>query len=368
MTGNHLQGYSENQSNFIRCHDQAGNRVMAGSPMIVGDGGATTAMMVQQANSNNNATNISHQQQQQNQQISQLPPQNNPNIHIQQQQIIGPNGQIINVQGPMNPNNHNQIVNQIPNPANSVVIQGQTQHQQQQHRIFINNGQPNEPSGPGRPNVQMVPVSIANQRQEIQPHPQRLPLQQQFYNNSHPQYQQINHFDPGKNIRPFNLNMNGFRPQSIPQTNQLAQQQKMQWQNRMNMNQNNMMQQPQQQQQQQNQHNIFERVPPLQLHQHQPQQPIWQDDMKRKKVKLGKIVKNRPYHILDGSNCPPNHSPCPNIDVRQIQNDNSRAVIINQMPHTSQSASSPSFMEDPSGYLAQQTALLNNTINRQTGI
>ncbi|KAJ8974368.1 hypothetical protein NQ317_002968 [Molorchus minor] len=64
--------------------------------------------------------------------------------------------------------------------------------------------------------------------------------------------------------------------------------------------------------------------------------------------------------------CQTSHPPCPNIDVRQIPNE-SRAVIINQVPHNNQSASSPSFMEDPSGYLAQQTALLNNTINRQTG-
>nr|CAI5864737.1 unnamed protein product [Callosobruchus analis] len=87
---------------------------------------------------------------------------------------------------------------------------------------------------------------------------------------------------------------------------------------------------------------------------------------------MGKMVKSRPYHMIESS-C---HPPCPNIDVRQIPME-SRSVILNQLPphsinnqtssSSSSSSSSPSFMEDPSGYLAQQTALLNNTINRQTG-
>lgn len=350
-------------------------------------------MMVQQPNT---PTNISHQQVPQNQQIPQMT-SNPSSVNIHSQQIIGPNGQIINVQSSMNPG-HSQPVNHMPHSnSGGVVIQGQNvvqvqqqQHQQpQQQRIFIN-GQPNEPSGPGRPNIQMIPVSISNQPQNVinqhRPDVQQRPAQAQqphvhFYNGPQ-QYPQVQQYDASKNIRPFNQVLNGFRPQAmqshpnsqmIPtsvQVQQQQQQQKIQWQQRMQQNVNQ--QQPQQNQvamnqpsPQPNQHNptnVYERVPPL--HQHTPSPTVWQEDIKRKKVKLGKIVKNRPYHVME--NCQSSHAPCPNIDVRQIPNE-SRAVIINQLPHNSQSSSSPSFMEDPSGYLAQQTALLNNTINRQTG-
>ncbi|KAJ8922042.1 hypothetical protein NQ315_008682, partial [Exocentrus adspersus] len=353
LVPNRLQGYPENAPNhhLVRCQDQSGHRMMTGSPVVVGDG----TMVVQQSN---------------------------PQPSISHQQIIGPNGQIINVQGSMN---HGPQMSHMPHSNNGgVVIQGQNvvqvqqqhqhpQQQQQQQRIFIN-GQPSEPSGPGRPNIQMIPVSISNQQQNIRPDAQQQQQQQQrphvhFYN----QYQQVQPYDPSKNVRPFNQVMNGFRPQSMPNhsSNQMVpapmqiqqqqqQQQKLQWQQRMQQ-----MQQINQSNPQPNQHNptnMYERVPPL--HQHTPPPAVWQEDIKRKKVKLGKVVKNRPYHIME--NCQPSHAPCPNIDVRQIPNDN-RAVIINQLPHNSQSSSSPSFMEDPSGYLAQQTALLNNTINRQTG-
>ena len=47
-------------------------------------------------------------------------------------------------------------------------------------------------------------------------------------------------------------------------------------------------------------------------------------------------------------------SPCPNVDVRLIRPDPSTP--------TGPAVSGPSFMDDPSGYLAQQTALLNNTM------
>ncbi|XP_023313240.1 nuclear receptor coactivator 6 isoform X3 [Anoplophora glabripennis] len=391
LVSNRLQGYPESPQNhhLVRCQDQAGHRVMAGSPVVVGDG----TMMVQQPSPQ---SNISHQQVPQNQQIPQMSPANPTSVNIQSHQIIGPNGQIINVQGSMN-QGHNQPVNHLPHSNNGgVVIQGQNvvqvqqqqQHQQpQQQRIFIN-GQPNEPSGPGRPNIQMIPVSISNQQHNIinqhRPDVQQRPQQQphvHFYNGPQ-QYSPVQQYDSSKNIRPFNQVMNGFRPQAmqshpsnpmIPTSVQVQHQQhqqKIQWQQRMQQSMNQ--QQPQQNQvpmnqasPQPNQHNptnVYERVPPL--HQHTPSPTVWQEDIKRKKVKLGKIVKNRPYHVME--NCQLSHAPCPNIDVRQIPNE-SRAVIINQLPHNSQSSSSPSFMEDPSGYLAQQTALLNNTINRQTG-
>ncbi|KAJ8930124.1 hypothetical protein NQ314_017089, partial [Rhamnusium bicolor] len=377
----HREKLALNQHSFNK--DVIGNPPQ--TPPVVIDG----TMIVQQSSSTNN---ISHQQIPQQQQISQMPPTNPSSVNPQSQQIIGPNGQIINVQGPINPN-HSQAVNHISHPNNGgVVLQGQNvvqaQQQQQphQHRIFIN-GQPNEPSGPGRPNIQMIPVSISNQqntlnhqRPDVQQRPQ--PTQQQqhvhFYSNQ-PPYSPIHHYDPNKN-RPFSSVMNGFRPQnmqshpnsqliSAPVQVQHQQQQKIQWHNRMQHNMNQQQPQPSQvpmnqsspQPHSHNPTNIYERVPPL--HQHTPSPAVWQEEIKRKKVKLGKIVKNRPYHLMDG--CQPNHTPCPNIDVRQIPNEG-RAVIINH-PHNSQSSSSPSFMEDPSGYLAQQTALLNNTINRQTG-
>lgn len=290
--GNRLQNYPENQQ-IVRYQNQEQNRIMNGSPMVVGEN--NTMMVPQQQN------------------ISQI--QNHQNH--QQQHIIGPNGQVISVQGGLNSNQVN----------NGVVIQGQNgvPTQPHQHRVFINN-QPNEPSGPGRPNIQMIPVGVTNQRDNQN----RL---HHFYNQS--QYPQIQ-YDPSKQMRPTflpgNNQMNGFRPQAMQAPV------KMQWPNRI-----------------QNQApNAYERVPPL--HPHTPTPTMWQDEIKRKKVKLGKIVK-RPYHMMD----PAIHPPCPNIDVRQIPTENGRQVIINQ------NSASPSFMEDPSGYLAQQTALLNNTINRQTG-
>lgn len=326
--------------------------------------------------------NISQQQMQQTvppqqqQQIQQHPmagqnPQHSPNLHISHQQIIGPNGHVLSIHGAPN-NGHlapctiSQVVTN--NGQGNVVLQGQNTAQpaSSQQRIYIN-GQPTEPSGPGRPNIQMVPISISSNRPDI---PQR--MQQPFYNQPY----QIQQFDPSKVIRPqFNQIVNGF-PLHQNQTNQIHtplvinqhhqqainQQQQKIWQNRMPV--------PGQQTQQLTSpvqaspnggQNVFERVPPL--HQHTPPPNIWQDELNRKKVKIGKSLKKRPY-MIDQHRIV--ESPCPNIDVRQIPNDGNR-IMINQFQQPTQSASSPSFMEDPSGYLAQQTALLNNTINRQTG-
>lgn len=352
---------------MMRCQDQTD-----ASQVIVGD----NTVMVQHPNLSNN---ISNQPLQQNQQIHISSSMGPVNIHSQQ--IIDPNGQIVSVQSPINSHN-----NQISHPnSTGVVIQGHNvieNQQPHQQRIFVN-GQPNEPSGPGRPNIQMIPVSISSQQNIVNPQnqaiQQRLPHPQQhiqFYNGQ-PQFQQGQQFDSSKNVRPFNPVMNGFRPQSVPNQHnnhmmQIQHQQKMQWQNRIPpvQHQQQQIQVPQQINQQvpighpspqSSQPNVYERVPPL--HQHTPSPTMWPEDVKRKKVKLGKVVKNRPY-VMEVVQ--PNNPPCPNVDVRQIPGEN-RAVIINQMPHSNQSAPSPSFMEDPSGYLAQQTALLNSTINRQTG-
>ncbi|EEZ98164.1 methyl-CpG-binding domain protein 5 isoform X2 [Tribolium castaneum] len=307
--GNRLQNYPESQQMVRYQNQEQQNRIVNGSPMVVGD---NSTMMVPQQQSN-----IS-------QQIHQN--HNGQNPSVPQQHIIGPNGQVISLQGALNSNQVN----------NGVVIQGQNVvPNPNQSRVFINS-QPSEPSGPGRPNIQMIPVGVTNQRDAQN----RL---HHFYNNQ--QYPQIQ-YDASKQMRPTFMpghnQMNGFRPQN----NQIMQapvminnHQKMPWPNRI-----------------QNSPNAYERVPPL--HPHTPSPTMWQDEVKRKKVKLGKIVKNRPYHMMDSAL----HAPCPNIDVRQIPAENGRQVIINQ------NSASPSFMEDPSGYLAQQTALLNNTINRQTGV
>lgn len=367
---NRIQGCQEVGSNhhMIRCHDQSENTVIEGSPVIVGE----NAVMVQHPNLSNNISNQTLPQNQQIQISSSMGP-----VNIHPQQIIGSNGQIISVQGPIN--SQNQMSH--PNSA-GVVLQGHNviqNHQPHQQRIFVN-GQPNEPSGPGRPNIHMIPVNISSQQNIISHQnpaiPQRLPHPQQqiqFYNSQ--QFPPSQQFDPSKNLRQFNSVMNGFRPQNIPnQPNnhmmQIQQQQKMQWQNRVQVQQHQQVQQPSQQSHQvpignaspqSIQPNVYERVPPL--HHHTPSPTMWQEEIKRKKAKLGKVVKNRPY-VMEVVQ--PNNSPCPNVDVRQIPGEN-RSVIINQIPHINQSAPSPSFMEDPSGYLAQQTALLNSTINRQTG-
>lgn len=388
LVSNRLQGYPESPQNhhLVRCQDQSVHRVMPSSPVVVGDG----TMMVQQPNTQ---TNISHQQVPQNQQVPQMT-SNPSSVNIHSQQIIGQNGQIINVQSSMNPgHNHMPHSNNgevILHGHNVVQVQQQQHQQPQQQRIFIN-GQPNEPSGPGRPNIQMIPVSISNQqqtvvnqhRQDVQQRPAQVQQQPHIhFHNGPQQYPQVQQYDSSKNVRTFNQAVNGFRPQVMQnhlnspmismslQVQQQQQQQKIQWHQRMqqNVNQHQLQQnqvvlnQPSPQPNQHNPTNVYERVPPL--HQHTPPQTVWQEDIKRKKIKLGKIVKNRPYHIMEG--CQSTHAPCPNIDVRQIPNE-SRAVIINQLSSNSQSSSSPSFLEDPSGYLAQQTALLNNTINRQTG-
>lgn len=359
---NRLQGYAENSPNpnqqqqqFFRYQDsqqQQINRVLTGSPMVVGD-----TMIVQQPQAS--TPNISSQQQIQQQQtvvsqhhqMAMQNSQSSPNVHITHQQIIGPNGQVISIHGPT----QNGV--QIPHGPvgqNNVIIHGQNvAPSSQQQRIYIN-GQPSEPSGPGRPNIQMVPISISSGRQDV---PQR--MQQPFYNQQYqmrPQFNQVvNGFPPGNQQIQGQVVINHHHPQH---------QQKV-WQNRMQV--------PMQQQitppvhsspNNQVVQNAFERVPPL--HQHTPPPNVWQDELNRKKVKIGKTIKKRPY-IIDQHRIMEAHAPCPNIDVRQIQNDGNR-IMINQFQQPTQSASSPSFMEDPSGYLAQQTALLNSTINRQTGM
>uniref|UniRef100_A0AAR5QEW1 Uncharacterized protein n=2 Tax=Dendroctonus ponderosae TaxID=77166 RepID=A0AAR5QEW1_DENPD len=342
------QGFVDNQqTSLMRCHESTGGRMMTISPVVIGD----DTSPVPELNSHS------------------------PSVHIHSQQILGPNGQIINLQEM--PQGHGGVVHQGQNH----VMQGQninvmhSHHQQQQNRLYLNT-QPSEPSGPGRPSMHLAQSNIGVSQQlkgsDVQ---KKIQQQSQLFNNQ--QMQHYENVDPCKSIRSFGFN--GSRPQSLPHQTHLVQnnlmqqqqmQQKFQWQHRMhNLNQQQLnqmhIQHHQQPNLQNNQNvNIYERVPPL--HQHTPN-TIWQDEIRRKRVKLGKAVKNRQYHMLDNCQLRGNLGPCPNINVRQIPNEGARSIITNQLPQHNQNASSPSFLEDPSGYLAQQTALLNNTISRQTG-
>lgn len=329
------------------------------------------------------SSNISQDGQQQNssQNTTSQNNQQSPHIQVPPQHLISPNGQVISVQGPIHSSglHSNQLVatNGV-NPSNQVIGSGNAnivlQGQQSQQRIFIS-GQPVEPNGPGRPNLQVVPVTISTSRQDSNGR-----LQQSQYNQQ-PQYQGVmQQFDANKVRGPFIQHpgsqvVNGYRPSGSHQHNQIVQnpvminpQQKV-WQRMPNI-QANILQQNQIPIQQ-NQHaqlnsNVYERVPPL--HQHSPSTTVWTDEINKKKIKI-KTVKKRPYSLIDGQHRTiESQGPCPNIDVRQIQNEQGRPVVVNQYGQQNQNpSSSPSFMEDPSGYLAQQTALLNSTISRQTG-
>lgn len=111
--------------------------------------------------------------------------------------------------------------------------------------------------------------------------------------------------------------------------------------------------------------NVYSRVPPL--HQHCPQTPqqTWPIvESHKKKGKSGKYNKknrlnhdNQNMHGVDGSN----------FDNRHNQDNYRSNNMLCQNDFNINANPSPSFMEDPSGYLAQQTALLNNTISRQVG-
>ncbi|RZF40926.1 hypothetical protein LSTR_LSTR015594, partial [Laodelphax striatellus] len=95
------------------------------------------------------------------------------------------------------------------------------------------------------------------------------------------------------------------------------------------------------------------------LHHQNPQQGLQVQTVN--KTNLVRKQRSSPYSNDHHHSATSNSEPCPNVDVRNIHNDqknNSQPMIFNNVP---------SFMEDPSGYLAQQTALLNSTISRQTG-
>lgn len=110
--------------------------------------------------------------------------------------------------------------------------------------------------------------------------------------------------------------------------------------------------------------NVFSRVPPL--HHHTPP-TVWPEEVQRKKSKPCKNVKKSRVHENQRlSNGTSNQNAFSNPDMRNT----SHTFRANQMQNgcISPMNPSPSFMEDPSGYLAQQTALLNSTISRQVGL
>ncbi|XP_050450707.1 mucin-17-like isoform X5 [Cataglyphis hispanica] len=111
--------------------------------------------------------------------------------------------------------------------------------------------------------------------------------------------------------------------------------------------------------------NSFDRVPPL--HHHIPQPSNWTDEAARKKAKSNKIIvkKQRQHGVAESSrtNNGLEHSASSPVDEFSEKNQQSNSQIGSTFNN-----SGPSFLEDPSGYLAQQTALLNSTISRQTGV
>lgn len=137
--------------------------------------------------------------------------------------------------------------------------------------------------------------------------------------------------------------------------------------------------------------NIYERVPPLPQHltASGAVPSVWSEEVTTgRKKPVGRSnpnrvpKKSRPnYHLLTDSQ---QQQPCPNVDVRQMaaqalqqqQHHQQHNVVQqhgfstaggleNSVTNSMITTASPSFIDDPSGYLAQQTALLNSTISGQ---
>ncbi|XP_015606135.1 mucin-17 isoform X6 [Cephus cinctus] len=108
--------------------------------------------------------------------------------------------------------------------------------------------------------------------------------------------------------------------------------------------------------------NTFDRVPPL--HHHIPPASAWTDEVARKKAKTSKVMvkKQRQHSMVEIRNNGLDQSILSPGDEFNEKNQSSNHI------GSTVSNTSPSFLEDPSGYLAQQTALLNSTISRQTGV
>lgn len=354
-----------------------GSQVMVGNQMMIPQGNNITQQQPHPSQQQQQHQQQSVQQQMMYQQIQNTAQQQ---INPQNQHIIGPNGQVINVQQTPGhhlgqiPNNNQQIINHQIVGSNTMIPSNNT-HQ----NIIMRMPQPAEIRGPSRP--------VQNISQEFN---QRLQQQQQFYNQNIP-FQNASieqnkmlqpNFDPSKSMKPnfvpnginstvfsgYRTDQNSIQVQQNQQMVMVSNQnQKHHWQqNKPNTSvqstQNQLGITIPQMNSQANQ-NVFDRVPPL--HHHTPPPPIWNEEVGRKKVKMTKQNKKQRSYIDQRFNQNEGHSPCPNVDVRQLQSDNK---IMPNNQQFSQHSSGPSFMEDPSGYLAQQTALLNSTISRQTGV
>uniref|UniRef100_A0A1Y1N4D0 MBD domain-containing protein n=1 Tax=Photinus pyralis TaxID=7054 RepID=A0A1Y1N4D0_PHOPY len=304
-------------------------------------------------------------------------------IQLHQQHIVGANGQIISLQNPVYPNvSHlnNGGGGSMGNNPNGIIIHDPTviTNQEQHQKLFVNSPSI-ESSGPGRPSMQALPI--------VQPAPQKQDgnrLQQQAFCSESFHYQGVmQHFDGNKNVRPSFVPGNCTvkpDPQYNPivqQSNQMTiqnasapilvhQKEKALWQSRpqnsisnsVHINQSSLSPQVKSQT-----GNAEERVPPI--YQHTPSVSVWSDDIARKKVKVSKNIKKRQF---ENSRVVQVESSCSNVDTRQQANESERTAISEESPQSTPNSSSPSFMEDPSGYLAQQTALLNSTISRQMGM
>nr|CAI5864736.1 unnamed protein product [Callosobruchus analis] len=199
---NRLHGYPETVGQphqVVRCHqEQQPNRLMAagGQPVVMAGADGSTIVVQQPPNP---AQSIAH---------------NHPNAGGQVIGSAAGGGPFVNVQS--NQNGQQGAVNYV----NATPGAGQGQSHHQQHRVYIN-GQPSEPSGPGRPNLQMIPVTVSNQpanqdmRRGAQNQPQNM-QNIQFYSSpsnsvsTNPsQCPAQTHQAPP--VRHFNPNMNGFR-------------------------------------------------------------------------------------------------------------------------------------------------------------
>ncbi|KAK5650489.1 hypothetical protein RI129_001518 [Pyrocoelia pectoralis] len=310
-------------------------------------------------------------------------------IQVHQQHIVGSNGQIISLQNPVYPNvSHLNNTTNIGNGSmitnsNGIIIHDQTvtANQEPQQKLFVN-GQSIESSGPGRPSIQALPIIQPTQ----QKHEGNQRLQQQGFCSESFHYQGVvQQFDGNKNVRasfPGNCTLKPDQQYNpvVQQSNQMTiqssntpiivhQKEKPIWQGRppnsisntVHINQASLSPQIKPQTL-----NVEERVPPI--YQHTPSLSMWSDDIARKKVKTSKNAKKRPFNIIDNSRVVQVESSCSNVDVRQQSSESERTTILDESPQSTPNSSSPSFMEDPSGYLAQQTALLNSTISRQMGM
>lgn len=198
---------------------------------------------------------------------------------------------------------------------------------------------------------------------------------QQVYCNHSEMFQNSHNFFVNKNIKPAYLSNpsnsapNVFKSQvsenqTLTIVNATA---KTTWQNRMPSNVNQHLIPPNhlsqiEQNTSINKLNVYGKTSPIQNS--ELSGSVWIDDA-RKKMKLNKSTRKRsciPDVQSRSMECQELNT---NVDIRCISGEN-ESVTVRQLPPHSHYAPSPSFMDDPSGYLAQQTALLNNTINRQT--